>query len=121
MSTAFRISLDGAQQVPGVVTTASGLGTAIFDSATTSMSIAIDVQGLDWGPLLGQPSQTPGTADDVTGVHIHSAARGVNGGIVLDWPGGGDADDFAVSGVLAEGSRIWISNWETSESKPDTG
>jgi Ca2+-binding RTX toxin-like protein len=121
MSTAFRISLDGAQQVPGVVTTASGLGTAVFDSATTSMSIAIDVQGLDWGPLLGQASQTPGTADDVNGVHIHNAARGANGGIVLDWPGGGDADDFAVSGVLADGSRILTSNWETTDANPITG
>jgi Ca2+-binding RTX toxin-like protein len=100
---------------------ASGLGTAVFDSATTSMSIAIDVQGLDWGPLLGQASQTPGTADDVNGVHIHNAARGANGGIVLDWPGGGDADDFAVSGVLADGSRILTSNWETTDANPITG
>src|SRR5262245_9192708 len=115
MSTAFRISLDGAQQVPSVSTMASGLGTVIFDSAFTSMSIAIDVQGLDWGPLLGQAPQTPGTADDVNGVHIHNAARGVNGGIVLDWPGGGDADDFAVSGVLADGSRTLTSNWETTD------
>src|SRR5262245_32149265 len=115
MSTAFRISLDGAQQVPSVSTMASGLGTVIFDSAFTSMSIAIDVQGFDWGPLLGQASQTMTTADDVNGVHIHNAARGVNGGIVLDWPGGGDADDFAVSGVLADGSRTLTSNWETTD------
>src|SRR5262245_25963606 len=121
MSTAFRISLDGAQQVPSVSTMASGLGTAIFDSAFTSMSIAINVQGLDWGPLLGQAPQTPGTADDVNGVHIHNAARGANGGIVLDWPGGGDADDFAVSGVLADGSRILTSNWETTDANPITG
>jgi len=121
MSTAFRISLDGSQQVPSVSTMASGLGTAIFDSAFTSMSIAINVQGLDWGPLLGQAPQTPDTADDVNGVHIHNAARGANGGIVLDWPGGGDADDFAVSGVLADGSRILTSNWETTDANPITG
>jgi hypothetical protein len=88
MSTAFRISLDGAQQVPGVVTAVSGLGTAVFDTATSSLSITINIQGLDWGPFLGQPSQTPGTADDVNGVDIHNAARGANGGIVLDWPSG---------------------------------
>jgi trimeric autotransporter adhesin len=34
---------------------------------------------------------------------------------VLDWPGGGDADDFAVSGVLADGSRTLTSNWETTD------
>jgi len=121
MSTAFRISLDGAQVVPSVSTTASGLGTAVFDSASTSMSIALDVQGLDWGLLLGQAPQTPGTADDVIAVHIHNAPRGVNGGIVLDWPSGGDADDFAVSGVLADGSRILTSNWETTDANPITG
>jgi len=27
--------------------------------------IAINIRGLDWGPLLGQASQTPGAADDV--------------------------------------------------------
>ena len=113
MSTAFRISLDGAQQVPVVSSTKSGLGVAIFDSATSSMSITVNFQGFDWGPLLGQASQTPGTtADDVNGVHIHNAARGVNGGIVLDWPGGGDPG-WAVSGVL-DGSRTLTSNWETT-------
>ena len=64
MSTAFRISLDGAQQVPSVVTTASGLGTAIFDSATSSIGVNINVQGLDWGPLLGLSPQTLSTAAD---------------------------------------------------------
>src|SRR5262245_3564782 len=121
MSTAFRISLDGAQQVPSVSTMASGLGTVMFESAFTSMSIAGDVQGVDGRPRLGQAPQTPRTAHDVNGVHIHTAARGANGGIVLDWPGGGDADDFAVSGVLADGSRILISNWETTDANPITG
>ena len=102
------------------MSSATGLGVAIFDSATTSMSITVNVKGLDWGPLLGQPSETPSLLDDVNGVHIHNAARGVNGGIVLDWPGGGDADDFAVSGVLADGSRTLTSNWETTDANPIT-
>ena len=120
MSTAFRISLDGAQQVPVVMSSATGLGVAIFDSATTSLSVTVNVKGLDWGPLLGQPSETPSLLDDVNGVHIHNAARGANGGIVLDWPGGGDADDFAVSAVLADGSRTLTSNWETTDVQPIT-
>src|SRR5262245_60499502 len=115
MSTAFRISLDGAQQVPVVMSTKSGLGVAIFDSTTSSMSITVNFQGFDWGPLLMQTPQTPGTnLDDVNGVHIHNAARGANGGIVLDWPGGGDPG-WAVSGVLADGSRTLTSNWETTD------
>src|SRR5262245_2321401 len=115
MSTAFRIALDGNQQVPVVSSLASGLGIAIFDSSTSSMSIDVNVKGLDWGPLLGQASQTPSLLDDVNGVHIHNAARGVNGGIVLDWVGGGDADDFTVSPVLGDGSRTFHSNWETTD------
>ena len=120
MSTAFRIALDGAQQVPVVMSAATGLGVAIFDSTTTSLSVTVNVKGLDWGPLLGQPSETPSVLDDVNGVHIHNAARGANGGIVLDWPSGGDADDFAVSGVLADGSRTLTSNWETTDVQPIT-
>jgi Ca2+-binding RTX toxin-like protein len=115
MSTAFRISLDGAQQVPVVSSTKSGLGIAIFDSTTSSMSITVNFQGFDWGALLGQSAQTPGTnLDDVNGVHIHNAARGVNGGIVLDWPGGGDPG-WSVSGVLPDGSRTLTSIWETTD------
>ena len=120
VSKAFRISLDGAQQVPSVMSSASGLGTAIFDSITMSMSITVNVKGLDWGPLLGQPSETPSLLDDVNGVHIHAEARGANGPIVLDWPAGGDADDFAVSGVLADGSRNVTSIWETTDANPIT-
>ena len=70
MSTAFRISLDGAQQVPVVMSTASGLGTAIFSSANTSMTIRVNVRGLDWGPLLMQPPETPSTLDDINGVQM---------------------------------------------------
>src|SRR5262245_39414648 len=78
-STAFRIVLDGAQQVPAIISGATGLGTAIFDGATSSMSITIDVQGLDWGPLLGQSSATASLLDDVSGAEIHNAPRGQNG------------------------------------------
>ena len=120
VATAFRISLDGAQQVPAVMSTASGLGTAIFSSANTSMTIRVNVRGLDWGPLLMQPPETPSTLDDINGVHIHNAARGVNGPIVLDWPSGGDFDDFAVSGVLMDGSRNLTSIWETTDNNPIT-
>src|SRR5581483_2697523 len=120
MSTAFLIVMDGAQQVPTVVSSKTGHGTAIFDSNTSSMSIQVNFQGFDWGPFLGQASQTPGTtADDVNGLHIHNAARGVNGGIVLPWPGG-DADDFSMSSVLPDGSRTMTSNWETTDVTPIT-
>jgi Ca2+-binding RTX toxin-like protein len=37
---------------------------------------------------------------------------------VLDWAGHGDADDFAVSAVQADGSRTLTSNWETTDANP---
>ncbi|HEX2401217.1 MAG TPA: Ig-like domain-containing protein, partial [Mycobacterium sp.] len=114
-STAFRIVVDGAQQVPAVTSGATGLGTAIFDGATSSMSITINVQGLDWGPLVGQASQTQSLLDNVTGADIRNAPRGANGPMVLDWAGHGDGDDFAVSAVQADGSRTLTSNWETTD------
>jgi type VI protein secretion system component Hcp/Ca2+-binding RTX toxin-like protein len=117
-STAFRIALDGAQQVPAVISGATGLGTAIFDGVTSSMSITINVQSLDWAPLLGQASQTPSLLDNVNGADIRNAPRGENGPMVLDWAGHGDADDFAVSAVLADGSRTLASNWETTDANP---
>ena len=56
-SAAFRIALDGAQQVPALTSSATGLGTAIFDGATSSMSI--DQRP---GPRLGAVGR-PGIAD----------------------------------------------------------
>jgi type VI protein secretion system component Hcp len=117
-STAFRIVVDGTQQVPAVVSDATGLGTAIFDGATSSMSITINVKGLDWGQLAGQASQTQSLLDNVTGADIRNAPRGQNGPAVLDWAGHGDADDFAVSAVQADGSRTLTSNWETTDANP---
>jgi type VI protein secretion system component Hcp/Ca2+-binding RTX toxin-like protein len=114
-STAFRIVVDGAQQVPAVTSGATGLGTAIFDGATSSMSITINVQGLDWGPLLGQASQSASLLDNVNGADIRNAPRGENGPTVLDWAGHGDADDFAVSAVQVDGSRTLTSNRETPD------
>src|SRR5262245_34720490 len=102
MSTAFRISLDGAQQVPGVVTTASGLGTAIFDSASSSLSITIILRGLDFGPLLGQAPQTTSISDDVTGAYVFNGPRGANGPVV-----------FSLQGDV---SQTLTSYWETTDS-----
>ena len=103
MSTAFRISLDGAQHVPNVVTTASGLGTAIFDSATTSsLGMVINLQGLDWGPLLSQAPQTPTTSDDITGAYMSFGARGTNGPVVF--------------GLQGDPSQTLTSYWDTTDS-----
>ena len=82
------------------------------------MSITINVQGLDWGPLLGQASQSASMLDNVNGADIRNAPRGESGPIVLDWAGHGDADDFGVSAVQADGSRTLTSSWDTSDANP---
>ncbi len=71
MSTVFRVILEGEQEVPPRHTTASGVGTVIFDSAAVAASYSFDVQGLDFGLAVGLPPQTPTTDDDATRTHFH--------------------------------------------------
>jgi Ca2+-binding RTX toxin-like protein len=51
MSTAYRVILEGSQEVPANASTASGVGTVIFDSAAVAASYSFDIQGLDFGPI----------------------------------------------------------------------
>ena len=113
MSTAFSISLTGSQQVPGVVTTASGFGAAMYDSVNHTLTYVMRVTGLDFGNFMGVTPQTPGTADDVTDAHFHVGARGVNGGVVLGWKTQ-DADDFSAS-LQADGSWLVLGTWELTD------
>jgi hypothetical protein len=59
MSTAFRAILEGTQEVPPNDSTASGLGTVIFDSTEIAASYLFQVEGVDYGPAAGLPPQTP--------------------------------------------------------------
>ena len=84
MSTVFRVILEGEQEVPPRDTTASGVGTVIFDSAEVAASYSFDVQGLDFGLAVGLPPQTPTTDDDATRTHFHGpAGAGMNAPIVF--------------------------------------
>ena len=69
MSTVFRVILEGSQEVqnPPVNTTASGVGTVVFDSEAVTASYSFDIRGVDFGltPPVGGPAQTPATDDDV--------------------------------------------------------
>ena len=73
MSTAFRIEMDSAQENPPTASTASGLGTVVFDSTAVTASYNITVAGLDFGEVLGTGDQTPDPNDDVHGIHVHNA------------------------------------------------
>lgn len=129
MSTVFRVILEGSQEVqtPPVNTTASGVGTVVFDSEAIAASYSFDVEGVDFGPVTGGPPQTPDdSGDDVTRTHFHTAAAGANGPIVfgqidtVDPAFEQDNDDLAVV-LNADGSWSLSGVWETTDPPTPTG
>ena len=68
-------NLSGTQEVPAVVTAATGTATLVYDSITSTFSLNISVTGL--------------TVGDITAFHLHLAPIGQNGAIVVDLSGGG--------------------------------
>ncbi len=83
MSTAFRVVLEGAQENPPTASTATGLGTVIFDSTEVAADYSFRIQGLDFGLATGGGRRRPTPHDDATRSHFHNAARGANGPIVF--------------------------------------
>jgi serralysin len=124
MSTVFRVVLTGDQEVTnppgGTGSDASGVGTVIFDSEAVAASYSFDIQGFDFGPILGTAPQTPSTnLDDVTRTHFHNAAEGINGRIVFGQIDANPAlrqDNDDLSLVLnADGSLTLSGVWETTD------
>ena len=119
MSTVFRVILEGEQEVPPRETTASGVGTVIFDSTEVAASYSFDIQGLDFGLAVGLPAQTLTTGDDATRTHFHGpAGAGTNAPIVFGQIGPlseqHDADDRDVA-LNADGSWTISGRWETTD------
>ena len=129
MSTVFRVVLTGEQEVPGpgqpdpINSTASGVGTVVFDSAAVTASYSFDIQGLDFGPVTGGPSQTPDDpGDNVTRTHFHAAPGNANGPIVFGQidtvvpANEDDDDDFEIEfNADADGSWTLSGVWETPD------
>jgi len=116
MSTVFRVILEGTQETPPNTSTATGVGTVIFDSAAVAASYSFDVQGLDFGPVTGQ---TPTPDPDVTRTHFHTQVAGVAGPIVF-----GQIDALAINRqdnddlkivLNADGSWSESGVWETTD------
>jgi serralysin len=116
MSTVFLVILEGSQEVPSVNTTASGVGTVVFDSAAVAASYSFDIQGLDFGPITsGQPVTDP---NDVNNTHFHSQVRGVSGPVVFGQiTPNHDSDDVAFV-LNADGSWSVSGRWETTDGIP---
>src|SRR5688572_1686192 len=107
MATAFRIEMDNVQETPDTTSTATGLGTVVFDSAAVTATYEITVTGLDFGPLLGLAPQAADPNDDVGGIHVHNAARNVNGAVVFGQFGPAqDNDDLAI-GINPDGTTTY--------------
>jgi len=117
MATAFRLVFQGSQEVPPRNSTATGLGTVIFDDAATTLEYKYTITGLDFGAALGDPPQTVDTGDDVVGMHIHNAPRGKNGNIVLNLLPTPDDAQF-VGNILPDGSTRINGLWDPTDPSP---
>jgi serralysin len=115
MSTAFRVVLEGTQEVPPNNSTASGLGTVVFDSTEVAASYTFRIEGVDYGPATGGPAQTPSLLDDVTSTHFHNQVRGENGPVVFGQiDPAQDNDDLNIA-LGADGSWTVSGRWETTD------
>jgi serralysin len=115
MSTAFRAVLEGTQEVPPNNSTASGIGTVVFDSTEVAASYEFRIEGVDYGPATGRPPQTPATGDDVTSTHFHNEVRGVNGDVVFGQINPAqDNDDLNIARGPG-GSWTVSGRWETTD------
>src|SRR5262245_48523258 len=118
MSVVYRVILEGSQEVPSRITTASGVGTVIFDSEAVAASYSFDIQGLDFGPITS--NQTPTDPNDVTNTHFHAQVRGTAGSVVFGQiTPNHDPDDVAFV-HNADDSWSVSGRWETTDAVPIT-
>lgn len=78
-------TLDGLQEVNAGDPIARGISFLTLNEIGDSLTYRLTVTGLDFGAkgLIAGGAQTQDTSDDVTRIHLHNAARGANGDIVL--------------------------------------
>ena len=115
MSTAFRVVLEGTQEVPPNDSTASGLGTVIFDSMEVAASYTFQIEGVDYGLVTGGSAQTPEISDDVTSTHFHNQVRGANGPVVFGQINPAQDDDDLNIALNEDGSWTVSGRWETTD------
>lgn len=98
-------TFSGTQEVPSIVSTASGTVTAQLNAAQDALSITIALSGVDLDGL-----QTPGdTSDDVTGLHIHRGTAGVNGPVIFGMinPNNDVDGDLVIDAAAGTVTVVW--------------
>ena len=90
----FSAVITGDQEVPGVTTEGSGIGTFTLNAAKTKLSFKITVYDLS----------------AIAAAHFHNAASGTNGGVVRG---------FSASEITSMGANTWrISGvWTSSDAQ----
>src|SRR5215213_4247989 len=116
MADIFTAALSGEREAPTpVATAASGIGGIVWDEDTQTAAYTVRVAGVDFGPTLGMAPQTADPGDDVTGMHVHNAARGVRGPVVFGQIGEEhDNDDLSIV-PNADGSWTVRGIWEPTD------
>ncbi|WP_225771218.1 CHRD domain-containing protein [Inquilinus sp. Marseille-Q2685] len=124
MTTTFTANLDSSQEIgTGSTETATSTATLSLNTAGTALTYSVTVSaGIDFGELIDGTPRTADPLDDAVLMHIHAAARGVNGGVVFDiLPRAmtDDADDLQIV-ENGDGSVTISGVWETTDSDPLT-
>jgi len=113
----FAARLSGDQESPPSGSNATGVAFLSLNDSGSALHYSIEVFGLDFGPLLGLPPQTPGDPnDDVTLMHIHNAPAGVNGGVVFGLFNPAHDTDDLVAVINPDGSTSISGRWEETDS-----
>jgi 3-phytase len=115
--TNYNATLTGDQELQKVTTAATGTASLEVSHANNYIDYSLTVKGLDFGTFLGITPQTAATADDVTGMHIHRAARGANGSVVFD-PKKND-QEFK-STINQDGSVTFTGRWDSVDGLTST-
>jgi hypothetical protein len=104
----FQAFLDGSQETTPTPSAATGLASLILNDAQNRLWITLSLTLLD---LDG--NQTPSNSDDnVTGLHIHNAPPGTNGGVVFGFisPNNDANGDLVIDAAAGTVTSAWDLN-----------
>lgn len=109
----FKVEIDGDQS--GITESeGSGVGQFVLNVAEDTLSYTMRIEGLDFGALDGM-TVTEAISDDVTALHIHTGASGVNGGVAFNVL----ADDNSVVTLNSDDTATLTGAWDVEAGLAD--